>query len=73
MPELKPCPFCGNKVVYGHNLDGIPHGVYCRNCHMRAQWSNIIRMRKTTAGQVAEQIADKWNRRVSNENKKDHD
>jgi hypothetical protein len=61
---LTTCPFCGNDVDFAFDVDGMPNGVWCRNCHMIARWSRIKEKRGDTAGKLMDQYAKAWNRRA---------
>ena len=63
MPELKPCPFCGNKVEIAYSIENWPYGIWCHRCHMIVKWSDIKDGKKFTSGMIYEQLAERWNRR----------
>lgn len=63
-PELKPCPICGKEVRFAFTADLWPRGIWCRTCHLKAEWSNIPQDGKSTAGEVMKAIADRWNGRA---------
>ena len=63
MPELKPCPFCGNKVDYNYDASLEPIGVFCVRCKAVIRFTRIKPMGKRTAGSVMDDITEAWNRR----------
>ena len=64
MNELKPCPFCGNKVDYNHDLNMEPHGVWCKHCKMIVRFTRVKAIQRgETFGDVERRIAERWNRR----------
>ena len=63
MDELRPCPFCGSKkVVYMHDLEGVPNGIFCGHCKAFVKWP-ITMNAKETFGEVMARFAEMWNAR----------
>ena len=58
MPELKPCPFCGNNYpeIHSSQVYG-SYYAYCRQCG--------VKTRKTD---TKEETVEVWNRRKNNAN-----
>jgi ribosomal protein S27AE len=67
MPELKPCPLCGNSVTFAHDLNLNLTGVYCHRCHALTKFTNLEQRPSENNGSFAEKIAERWNRRETNE------
>lgn len=65
--DLKPCPHCGKKVDYAYNLELIPYGVHCVNCHAVTTYSRVKAKKSDTFEMIMSQIATRWNRRVDGE------
>ena len=63
MIELKPCPFCGGAVKFNHALTGEPSNVWCSHCHSLTTFSRIKTNRTRPFGEIADEIAQAWNRR----------
>jgi len=62
MTDLRPCPFCGEKVSYNFNADFEPDGIVCANCHI------IVRFMRIKVGddrfeKAMDEMADVWNER----------
>lgn len=69
MNELKTCPFCGNDVQYDINMEMEPDGVYCKTCKMLVRFIRIKPIQKSeNFGDVQKRIAERWNRRASDNN-----
>ena len=60
---LKPCPFCGGKVGYAHDIEMIPYGVTCMRCHMVVRFTRIEAKKREPFGIVMDKIANAWNQR----------
>ncbi len=54
-PKLKPCPFCGNRIIKFHK-NGDSYYVYCTSC--AAKTFNF------PVSVSPEKVAERWNRRV---------
>lgn len=64
MKELKPCPFCGDKVNIIHDIAGVPTGVHCK-CGAFVRFSSTMPKRAhETFGETQDRIAERWNRRT---------
>ena len=62
MPDLKPCPFCGNHVQFVWDYHHEISGIYCSKCQMKTVF--VLRFKKTdTYGTKMEAWAEKWDRR----------
>lgn len=64
MDNLKPCPFCGEKVAYWHDAKMEPVGVQCQRCGLAIKVLRIRHKRGETFGDAQQQIAERWNRRA---------
>jgi len=62
IPELKPCPFCGGRVILGRGIDCEITGILCRSCHVMVKWDIQMRSHETF-GENETKWAEKWNRR----------
>lgn len=51
--ELKPCPFCGSKIIYGNEVRQGIHRIECSCCDAGSESLECI-----------EDAIEKWNRRV---------
>ena len=60
MPELKPCPFCGNKNI--KTFDDITNGLYQVICSVVANGCGAA----TGYHQDKKQAIEAWNRRTNN-------
>ena len=68
MAELKPCPFCGQKVDYNYDLGLMPIGVYCKNCRIVVRFMGMKKSGKGEVfGDAMKRIAERWNRREGEE------
>lgn len=63
--ELKPCPFCGGRVDYWHDIELNPVGVQCHTCKMFVRMSGMKQGK--VFGDTMARIAERWNRRINNE------
>lgn len=63
MTELKPCPFCGGKVKFNHNIELVPDGIYCPACRMLVRYYGIRAKKNEVFGVIMDEIAEAWNRR----------
>ncbi len=53
---------------YACNIECVPHGVYCNACKYVMSYSNIKKLKLHEPFAVAmEQIAEHWNRRISDD------
>ncbi len=62
MPELKPCPFCGNEhpTLTDHNFEGIR--IRCPNCNITFSRDYY----ETGRGELGKiRTVEAWNRRVN--------
>lgn len=65
--ELKPCPFCGEKVQICYGTDYTVSGIRCGNCGVIAQWPWIkIGRSNKTFGELTKPCIEAWNRRADN-------
>ena len=67
MDELKPCPFCGEKVRFIRGLKTEPVGIYCSGCKAAIRWPITIKTKETFGG-CETRWAKNWNRRSCDEN-----
>ncbi len=64
MRELKPCPFCGEKVRFTYNIEFEPDGIMCATCHTVMRFIRI-RAKSGEKFEVAmNKMAEIWNRRA---------
>ncbi len=64
LPDLKPCPFCGNpEVQFNHDIQGEITGIWCGKCKAHVKFMDIKPKKTDTFGQTMEQYAEKWDRR----------
>ena len=61
--ELKPCPFCGGKVNYTHNMELIPDGIACMHCWTVTRFIRIRPKKRETFGETMKKMSEIWNRR----------
>ena len=63
---LKPCPFCGNPVMWNHNGNDYTQKrlvvIKCRLCNVRMEIAGIRR----PLAKLEDIIVNSWNNRVSN-------
>ena len=64
--NLKPCPFCGGKVGFNHNVELIPDGVVCQKCKIVVRYMRIKMKSKDNFEVPMKQMAEAWNRRAEN-------
>lgn len=65
MTDLKPCPFCGEKVSYNFNADFEPDGIVCANCHIIVRFMRI-KVKNNEKFEIAmDRMAWIWNERVN--------
>lgn len=63
MTDLRPCPFCGEKVSYNFNTDFEPDGIVCANCHIIVRFMRIKVIGDMKFEDVMNRMAEIWNRR----------
>ena len=71
MPDLKPCPFCGNegiKILYSRR-QGIPSGDNGWYARIQCDCGVQIRFWALRKSWAAETVTKAWNRRVGEEDK----
>lgn len=64
MADLKPCPFCGGKVDFNHNIAGVPDGIRCMGCRTILRYLRIKHQNSKPFGIVMDEMAEAWNRRA---------
>ena len=62
MIDLKPCPFCGGKPRFIHDIDGTPSGIHCK-CGALVRFVFMPKYVGETFGATQTRIAERWNRR----------
>ena len=70
MPELKPCPFCGEKpdnYISTIHPDRIKAKVICRKCDIEMSDFDNSGIPFLRLCAMNEKVIDKWNRRADNE------
>lgn len=66
--ELKKCPLCGNNVQYNINIAMEPDGIWCGYCKMLVRFTRVKPIQKgETFGDVQKRIAERWNRRITDD------
>lgn len=66
MPDIKPCPFCGNpEVQFNHDIDGEITGIFCWKCKALVTFTNIRPKKSDSFGKTMEDYAEKWDRRAA--------
>lgn len=67
--SLLPCPFCGGRVRFNHNVWLEPDGIWCESCHCLIRFPRIEHSKKDRFEATMSAMADAWNRRdVKNDN-----
>ncbi len=63
--ELKPCPFCGGRVIFGHGIDGGVTGIQCCACKSTTKfYAERFEWKKNEAvGEQMDRWIEAWNRR----------
>ena len=65
-PQLKPCPFCGDKgkLILGEYMMGVPCKVECQNESCSAEIKSFSR---GDIGKLKKHVIELWNRRVGDD------
>ena len=65
MMELKPCPFCGGKVNFAYDMQFLPSGIRCGECHILVRFYRVkpSKPHEPFERELSE-YAEAWNRRA---------
>ena len=64
--RLEPCPFCGRSVQYNFNIDLVPDGIRCDQCHYIVRFTRIKLRPHDRCEVPMKAMMEIWNRRANN-------